>query len=616
MTILAGILSRVGERPAQTACAALLRAVSRCPSDEVQSFKDERSFFVKVDIGAFGAQGLRKEECGALSLLAGEPLLCVPDDAPQRTRTQDLELLHEEWKRADFELTATARGAFCAAHYQPATGELLLLTDKLGIRPLYYSINEKIVVFAAALRILEDSGLMPLEMDLRGVTEMTALGYALGSRTQYANVSVLRAAEVLRVNQKRVAHSTYYRWDEIEPSVRSEPEMLRATHARFLRGVACRNRGDRTTVAYLSGGLDSRAVVAALSEQGARVHTFNFALPGTQDYLFGNEFAERCGTTHQSQPKEPGDLTPDYAALMARAWNASQPRAEYPAERPALVWSGEGGSVAFGHVHLHQSIIEAMRAGRTDEAIEIFFEREDVSVTRRLLRGMLGDELSSLLRAGVGEELAALHGADAGRNFYLFLMLNDQRRKLATHFENIDLHRLEFQLPFFDAEFLAQVAQLPLAWCLGHKFYTKWLKLFAAVVTEVAWQTYPGHEPCPIPVPRGPAYQWDGAHQAGQLAARKRELLRQAREMLRAKDFPAAILKRNYLRLASLAYQLDVRDYSYVIQSARTYHTYWRMCEGRYAAPATGANRFASAGGAAQAGDLQGEAALTSGAVK
>ena len=66
--------------------------------------------------------------------LAGEPLL---GDA-NVGREKELELLHESWLRGDWDLLARARGVFCAAHYNPATGELILVADKLCVAPLYY----------------------------------------------------------------------------------------------------------------------------------------------------------------------------------------------------------------------------------------------------------------------------------------------------------------------------------------------------------------------------------------------------------------------------------------------------------------------------------------------
>ncbi len=611
MTLFAGIYSRkVGEPIEGSACEALRQAVSRNPADERHAFRDARCFFVKIDTGAFGSTAFRVDEDGAASMLAGEPLLSLSFEDSAQSRSEDLNLLHEGLKQGDWKIPKNAQGTFCAAHYNRKTGKLFLMSDKLGVRPLYYWANEKFVVFATALRVLESFDEIPKALDLRGVTEMTGFGYPLGSRTPFANISLMRAAEIIEVEAQNLSRRQYWRWDEIEPARSTEPLLLAEAHELFMRAVSRRQRADKSTIAYLSGGLDSRSCVAALRASESAVHTFNFALPGTQDYIFGNEFAEKSGTLHEAIPKEHGDQTPDYSSLLARVWQASAKRETHKPERDALVWSGEGGSVAFGHVHLSRAIVEHMRAGRTDEAIETFLQDEGMSVTRRLLQPDVDKVVGQSLHEGIREELAELHCQDPARSFYLFLMLNDQRRKLAAHFENLDQHRLEFQLPFFDAEFLALVVSLPVELCLGHKFYTKWLELFPAVVTQVAWQTYPGHEPCPLPAPEGTAYQWDDAYQKTQLAVLKRELMKQSSSMLSARDFPKEILRKNYLRLASLIYQAGLRDYSYVIQSAWKYYTYWKMCDGQYALP-SGAEESANATLRTRAQKFSSEAELT-----
>jgi len=161
-------------------------------------------------------------------------------------------------------------------------------------------------------------------------------------------------------------------------------------------------------------------------------------------------------------------------------------------------------------------------------------------------------------------------------------MHNDQRRKLISHFENIDLHRLEFQLPFFDGRFLESVIATPLDLCLRHKFYVKWLSRFIPEVTAVPWQAYPGHEPCPLETPVGLAYQWNERYQANENAPKKRWAMRQAFELLGSVDFPSRILSKRNLRLAALIHLTGWRDYQYAIEAAQTYHIYAKKCGGEF----------------------------------
>lgn len=343
--------------------------------------------------------------------------------------------------------------SFCAVHYQPATGELSLIADKLGLRPLYYWIDENHVIFASALRVLEGLTEVPKRMDVRAATEIAGLGYPLGDRTPYASIFVLKAAEVVRVDERNVSRSNYWRWDEIEPSSQPEEQLLHQLHARFESAVARRIKDDKATVSFLSGGLDSRCVVGTLRSRNLSVHTFNFARPGTQDQIFGRDFAQQIGTIHEAYPKQPGDQIPDYSSLLGRAWNTARRELKQPVERPSLAWSGEGGSVSLGHVHLNKTICDLMRAGEVDAAIEEYCRREHVYVSPRLFKSEVFNALAGVIKEGVKTELSGLRNADPARNFYLFLMLNDQRRKLADHFENVDLHCLEYQLPFLTALF-------------------------------------------------------------------------------------------------------------------------------------------------------------------
>lgn len=606
MTLVAGIFSR-NDRPLEdSACASLQQAISRNPADEVKVFRDGRTCFAKVDIDAFREPGLLIDPSGALSLLTGEPLLGSGEVSANRLH--DLTAIHAQCLENNSNILREANGTFCVVHYQPQTHTLILIADKLGIRPLYFWMDDELVVFASALRILEELSFVPKKMDLRAVTEAVALGKPLADRTPYAGIYLLKSAEIVQVNAKGTSRSCYWRWDEIKTETDSEESRLATVYDRFQAAVKRRNRDDGMTAAYLSGGLDSRCVVAALYESGARVRTVNFASPGTQDHYFGNDFAEKIGSIHQSIPALRGESVPDFSALMAEALasdDVGQPGSAgilpassalagepsrgiagrmptLPAARPRLVWSGEGGSVLLGHVYLRETLVDLMRAGKIDQAIEAYVEQEHIDIPIKLFRPQILEKVRDVIRQGIREELDQLHAADAGRNFYLFLVLNDQRRKLMGHFENIDLHRLEFQLPFFDAAFLESIVATPLDWCLRHKFYIKWLSQFQPAVTAVPWQAYPGHEPCPLPVSTELAYQWDNSYQAEGDAKQKRRGSEQASELLRSFDFPDRILSKRKLRLATWIHSRGWRDYRYAFAAAQTYYAYSKKCGGEF----------------------------------
>jgi hypothetical protein len=96
----------------------------------------------------------------------------------------------------------------------------------------------------------------------------------------------------------------------------------------------------------------------------------------------------------------------------------------------------------------------------------------------------------------------------------------------------------------------------------------------------VPWQSYPGHEPCPVARPFGLGYQWSSEYQSAERAARKERVLGQARQLIGSPRFPKKLLDKTTLRLAALAHAAGIRDYGYLIGPAHTYCEYAEKCSG------------------------------------
>lgn len=114
----------------------------------------------------------------------------------------------------------------------------------------------------------------------------------------------------------------------------------------------------------MSGGLDSRAEVAALKACGADVYAANFRLPGSQDYVFSEMAAQKMSLADFShinfRPLVEGD---PYGKTAVQEWLRSKLFLEKHPQRPNVVWTGDGGSVGLGHVYLNADIIQMTREG-------------------------------------------------------------------------------------------------------------------------------------------------------------------------------------------------------------------------------------------------------------
>lgn len=582
MTIIAGVISRnAAVSVPQSVCENLKRSLSRHPSDQAIEFRLGSAYLVKVDIGAFGTPAHHVSDAGAVSVLAGEPLL-VGGDARDKERDVQLRFMHATWERDAFDSLRSSSGTFCAAFYDPKRATGHLIADRLGLRTLYYAVAGDFVYFASALRILELLDALPKSLDVQALAEITGFGYPFGAGTPYAGIKMLLPCEVLSIRPEGVSSSRYFEWDSIQPRDVSESEAHAETYRLFQRAIRRRLRGDKASFAYLSGGLDSRCVVAALRAEQVHTYTFNFSLGNTQDQVFALQYAEKCGAVHHEVPTEPG---PNWSAVMADAWKASPNRLAREAEHPHLVWTGEGGSVGLGHVYISPEIVKQLRAGDWDGGIETFLRQQSKSLLTRILKPEVAQLFQGHLHARLRVELLAMRQPDPVRALYIFLNLNGPRRHLVNHFETIDQHRLEFQLPFYDSELMEYLTSLPADPCLYHTFYVKWLAQFDASVLGVAWQAYPGHVSSPVPVPSALPDQWSASATKAHEAKLRDDLDARSKEMLLDPGFPAQVLNKTALSLMHMAWRWGLANYAYALKAALVYWRYSKSVGGRFELP-------------------------------
>lgn len=575
MSIFAGVFARRAGTPIPPQLTEQLRAaISRNPQDAGQAheFSDGRVLLLTIDVGALGGDGAYAS-AEQVAFVAGAPLLQAPGAAPL-DRAASLSAIARDLAAGGEQALRATRGTFCAAVYDTGPQRLSLVTDKSGVRPVYCWISPDYVVFATALRIIEAVPFCQKTLSLRGVAESSCFGFPLADRTPYENVICMLAGEVFSVGGDGLQRKRYWRWDEPMPAAASSQPGYQRLYQTFQDAVRIRLGSDRSTAAFLSGGLDSRVIVAELRHAGAEVFTSNYAMPGSQDQVLGKMIADRLGTHHTPLTRVALVEGDPYSKATVREWLKSPDYVATNPPRPSVLWSGDGGSVGLGHVYLNAPTIEAMRKGNVQDSIDHFFAYNRLAMSVKLFKPEVGAELTRLVNDGVREELAALKPADPGRAWYLFLMMNDQRRHLFNHFESLDMTRLEFELPFFDGEFLADVMREPFDPFLRHVFYVEWLKCFQPAVSGTPWQAYPNHVPCPLPLPEGASYQWDGIS-AEEVRKKIASALQSGRELCASPAFTSKFLGLFRVQLFMLALRLSGRDYTYQLRAPALLHHYW-----------------------------------------
>src|SRR5438067_477636 len=188
--------------------------------------------------------------------------------AGHRFRTQtDTEVVIHAYEQWGDRAVDRFRGMFAFALWDEPKRRLLLVRDRLGVKPLYYSANAAGVTFGSELKSLLEDPDVPREWSAEAIDAYLALQYVPSPQTMYSGIWKLPAAHLLVAERGRVSVRRY--WDlqftgDGDPA--REEDYLARLEALVAESVRLRLVSDVPLGAFLSGGIDSSAVVAAMVE--------------------------------------------------------------------------------------------------------------------------------------------------------------------------------------------------------------------------------------------------------------------------------------------------------------------------------------------------------------
>jgi len=181
-------------------------------------------------------------------------------------------------------------GMFAAASWDKGTKKLLLIRDRLGVKPLYYYWDGRIFLFASEIKAILNSGLIQPRLNVQAVWDYLTFRYIPGPETIWEKIWKLPPAHLLSWSpNKNPEISRYWQTDVVsEAGPFDFGKKLREFERLFLDAVNIRLLASDVPVGILlSGGLDSSAVAAAAVELGHK--RFQAFSVGFQE---GGEFSE------------------------------------------------------------------------------------------------------------------------------------------------------------------------------------------------------------------------------------------------------------------------------------------------------------------------------------
>jgi asparagine synthase (glutamine-hydrolysing) len=284
-----------------------------------------------------------------------------------RTAT-DTEVLLALFVREGVSGLSHLNGMFAFAVWDAVRQELTLARDRIGIKPLYYGLNADGIAFASEAKALFADPRRGCEPCPAALDAYMTFGYVPGEDTLFRGIRKLLPGESLRVRVGRegAERRTYWHLQYAPNERRSVDQTAAELRVLLLDAVRIHMRSDVPVGVFLSGGLDSSAMVALLAAAGgAAIQTFSVAYregAGFDETQHARTVADRFATKHRVLYVDPADFCewiPQYV------WHMDEPVTEAAAislyfiarllrEHVIVALSGEGADELFAGYQIYR----------------------------------------------------------------------------------------------------------------------------------------------------------------------------------------------------------------------------------------------------------------------
>lgn len=343
----------------------------------------------------------------------------------------DTEVILHLYEEHGIDLVHRLRGMFALAIWDRRDRKLVLARDRVGKKPLYYAQTATGLVFGSELKALLRHPGVRRTIDYQALDHYLTFQYVPAPWSILEQVRKLPPASVLVYRDEQVSVSEYWRLDYQRKTEMSRPEAVEHVRGLVREATAIRLTSERPLGAFLSGGIDSSLVVAAMAEaspQPIKTFSIGFDDAGYDEREYARLVSQHFGTEHHELV-----MDPDPVATLAAVGDAyDEPFADSSAvpslevarltrQHVTVALTGDGGDESFG--------------GYTRYAYNAAVERVPVTLRSGLARGgrLLPARGDSRRPVGRMRRIMVSSAGDAGARYLAVMSYFDEPGKRALY---------------------------------------------------------------------------------------------------------------------------------------------------------------------------------------
>jgi len=275
----------------------------------------------------------------------------------------DTEVIVHAYEQYGDEFVQQLNGQFAIALWDASRQRLLLIRDRVGILPLFYTVQNDRLVFASEIKALLQALDHSPRISPASLDQIFTFWATRSPNTLFENIYEIPPGHRLVVENNQLRESAYWDWSfpcKGDYLSGSDAELSEQLYALLADATRIRLRADVPVGAYLSGGLDSSALVALIRRHsGAPLKTFSigFEEKSLDESAFQQQMVEHLGVDHSRIFCRNADVAEEFPAAVYHAETAILRTAPTPMRRLSglarasgykVVLTGEGADEALG----------------------------------------------------------------------------------------------------------------------------------------------------------------------------------------------------------------------------------------------------------------------------
>ena len=407
-----------------------------------------------IDLSGNGSQPMVDETSGVGIVFNGEiynylelKRELVSQGVKFRSKS-DTEVLMRIISRKEEDGLGSLRGMFAFALWNDISGTAIIARDRVGKKPLFYTIANDCIYFCSSLSALRRTVVDDSRINLEALDLYLSLGYIPAPFTIYERISRLPAASFAKLHDGAVQIRKY--WDLAvngEPYSGSYENAKDELEEKLEQAVAVRLRSDVPLGVFLSGGIDSSLVTAlSVRQSKSKVQTFCVGFKGTgvDESVSAASVAHRLGTAHHTLQAEASllDTVPEVSEHFGEPFGDASALALWAIAKMArphitVALGGDGGDEGFAGYGWYAN---ASRLAQLSAAMPQIATSAGARMARRAAVWSPNRRIGQAARALTVLELPPANGFAALRSFISeadaeFLYAGDlleHRRRLST----------------------------------------------------------------------------------------------------------------------------------------------------------------------------------------